>query len=70
MGVFNFYSGEKDFFDAEEIELLIEAAGDVSFALNNFKKEATRKRAELAVITAYKNCRRSNSRLLAIFGCR
>lgn len=53
-GVFNFYSAEKNFFDAEEIELLIEAVGDVSFALDNFEKEAARKKAEAAVAESEK----------------
>ncbi|MDI6050176.1 PAS domain S-box protein [Flavobacterium sp. XS2P24] len=49
IGVFSFYAGEKNFFDSEEIALLEEATGDVAFALENFEKEALRKRAEEAV---------------------
>ena len=49
-GVFNFYSSEKNFFDEEEIALLLEATGDVSFALENFEKEVLRKKAEKAVL--------------------
>ncbi|WP_052257207.1 PAS domain S-box protein [Flavobacterium sp. AED] len=49
IGVFSFYAGEKNFFDAEEIALLEEATGDVAFALEIFEKEALRKRAEEAV---------------------
>ncbi|MDN3657001.1 PAS domain S-box protein [Ferruginibacter paludis] len=49
VGVFNLYSGEKNFFDAEEIALLTEAATDVSFALDNFEKETARQKAEAAV---------------------
>ena len=50
IGAFTFYSEEKNFFDAAEIELLLEATGDVSFALENFEKEALRKNAAAAVI--------------------
>ncbi|MFH6971577.1 PAS domain S-box protein [Flavobacterium petrolei] len=50
IGVFSFYANEKNFFDAEEIALLEEATGDVSFALEVFEKEALRKKAEEAVI--------------------
>ncbi|MFV8376634.1 PAS domain S-box protein [Flavobacterium sp. LB1P71] len=49
IGVFSFYAGEKNFFDAEEIALLEEATNDVAFALEVFEKEALRKRAEEAV---------------------
>ncbi|WP_051929457.1 PAS domain S-box protein [Flavobacterium sp. 83] len=49
VGVFSFYAGEKNFFDAEEISLLEEATGDVTFALEFFEKEALRKKAEEAV---------------------
>ncbi len=45
-GSFNFYSSQKNFFDTSEIALLTEAAGDVSFALENFDREEQRKRAE------------------------
>ncbi|MFV8328001.1 PAS domain S-box protein [Flavobacterium sp. ZS1P14] len=49
IGVFSFFAGEKNFFDAEEIALLEEATGDVNFALEVFEKEALRKKAEEAV---------------------
>ena len=45
VGIFCFYAGEKDFFDAEEIALLEEATSDVSFALEIFEKEKLRKKA-------------------------
>ncbi len=38
IGIFELYSDIKDFFDDEEITLLKEAAGDISFALENFEK--------------------------------
>ncbi|MGC4100543.1 PAS domain S-box protein [Ferruginibacter sp.] len=50
VGVFCFYASEKNFFDAEEITLLVEAAGDVSFALEIFGKEVLRKKAEEEVL--------------------
>jgi PAS domain S-box-containing protein len=49
IGVFSFFSGEKNFFDAEEIALLEEATDDVTFALEVLEKEASRKKAEEAV---------------------
>jgi len=48
IGVFCFYASEKNFFDAEEIALLEEAANDVAFALEVFEKEALRKKEEAA----------------------
>lgn len=54
MGIFTFYSGEKDFFDAEEIALLEEATGDVAFALEVFEKEALKEKAEKEVIESEK----------------
>jgi PAS domain S-box-containing protein len=50
VGSFSVYASEKDFFDAEEIALLEEATGDVSFALEVFEKENLRKKAEDAVV--------------------
>ena len=50
IGAFTFYAGEKNFFDSEEIALLEEATGDVSFALENIEKEALRKKAEVSVL--------------------
>jgi PAS domain S-box-containing protein len=39
IGVLALQSSVKDFFDIEELALLEEAAGDISFALDNFRKE-------------------------------
>lgn len=50
IGSFTFYAGEKNFFDSEEIALLEEATGDVAFALENFEKEALRRKAEDSVL--------------------
>lgn len=54
IGIFSFYSDEKNFFDSEEIALLEEATGDIAFALENFDKEALRKKAEEAVFESEK----------------
>jgi diguanylate cyclase (GGDEF)-like protein/PAS domain S-box-containing protein len=39
VGVMGLYAKEKDFFDGEEISLLTEVAGNVSFALENISKQ-------------------------------
>lgn len=39
IGVFCLFAGEKNFFDVEEIKLLMEVAGDISFALDHIEKE-------------------------------
>ncbi len=39
VGVFSLYGPEKDFFDDEELKLLLELAGDISFALDYIEKE-------------------------------
>lgn len=39
VGVFALYASEPDAFDDEEMRLLIEMAGDISFALDHLKKE-------------------------------
>ena len=43
VGTINLYSSELDLFDAREILLLEEVAGDISFALDVFEKEKHRK---------------------------
>ena len=45
-GAVTVYAGETDFFQDKEIKLLEEAATDVSFALDNFTREAARRQAE------------------------
>ncbi len=54
VGTFSFYAGEKNFFDAEEIALLEEATGDVSYALEIIEKETLRKKAEVRVVESEK----------------
>ncbi|WP_395062375.1 PAS domain S-box protein [Flavobacterium sp.] len=50
IGTFTFYATEKNFFDSEEILLLEEATGDVSFALDILEKEKLREKAVAAVL--------------------
>jgi PAS domain S-box-containing protein len=45
-GVFALYSPETGAFDDEEMQLLVEMSGDISYALDNFRMEARRKQAE------------------------
>lgn len=45
-GVLNLYAAEKDFFAPDMMEVLNEMATDITFALNSFEKEATRKKTE------------------------
>ena len=45
-GAITVYAGETDFFQDREIALLEEAAADISFALDNFVREAARRQAE------------------------
>lgn len=47
-GTLNVCAGQPDFFNDAEISLLNEAAGDVSFALGNFRRENERRDAERA----------------------
>ncbi|MDI1255589.1 MAG: PAS domain S-box protein [Flavobacterium sp.] len=46
VGVFELHAGTKDFFDEEEIALLLEATDDISFAVENFEKERIQKATE------------------------
>ncbi len=46
IGTFNLYSTEVNFFNEQEINLLVEAAGDISFALDVFEKDKLRREAE------------------------
>ena len=45
-GAFTVYASEPDVFQDKEIALLEEAAGDISFALENLEREAQRQQAE------------------------
>lgn len=46
IGVLSLYSGERGFFDGEELRLLSEAIDDISFAVETAGREEQRKRAE------------------------
>lgn len=48
-GMLNVYSMEKDFFQKKELDLLMNAASEISFALENFEREAERVRARESV---------------------
>ena len=49
IGVVSFYAGDPGFFTEELLGTLDEMATDVSFALDNFEREAQRNRAEFAL---------------------
>ncbi|MEO7487084.1 MAG: PAS domain S-box protein, partial [Ferruginibacter sp.] len=50
IGAFSLYAGVKDFFNKEEINLLLEVTGDLSFALEIFEREKLRTHAEEMVL--------------------
>ncbi len=54
VGAFTFYSGEKNFFDTEEVILLEKTANDVSFALEIIENDVLRKKSEQAVLETEK----------------
>ena len=47
-GTLNVYAHQRNFFRDKEIALLEEAAGDISFALDNLEREELRRQAEIA----------------------
>jgi len=49
IGVFIVFEGEANAFDQARRELLLEMAGDISFAMDNFEREARRRQAEQAL---------------------
>lgn len=51
IGSLNVYADHQGFFREEEIALLEEAVGDISFALDNFAREEQKKQAEMAVLS-------------------
>lgn len=53
VGALNVYAGCVGYFTQEVVELLCEMSRDISFALNNYKKEAERKQVE-ATLVAYR----------------
>ncbi|HEY4743964.1 MAG TPA: GAF domain-containing protein, partial [Desulfuromonadaceae bacterium] len=46
IGALTLYAGEKDFFDQQHVELLVQMGADVSFALDNLAREGRRQTAE------------------------
>lgn len=57
IGILGFFSTIKNFFDKEEIVLLKEAAGDISFALENYDKSKIHQETETLVINNEKKFR-------------
>ena len=49
-GTFNLYAQELNFFNDENIKLVVEVAGDLSFALDNFERVERQKAAEILLI--------------------
>ncbi len=57
IGIIGFFSSTKNFFDDEEIDLLEEAAGDISFALENYEKNKIHQKTEELVVNNEKRFR-------------
>ncbi len=53
----NLYAADYDFFDSEEIQLLLEVSGDISYAIEVFDKERKHKETEKLVIEREKRFR-------------
>jgi len=49
VGVLTLYSGEKNYFDQQQVELLQQMGMDISYAIDNFNREEARKDAEQAL---------------------
>ena len=49
VGALTLYADKKDFFDAQQLELLRQMGADISFALDNILRESRRREAELAL---------------------
>ena len=46
IGALTLYAGEKDFFDRRHVELVVQMGADISFALDNLVREASRQKME------------------------
>jgi PAS domain S-box-containing protein len=57
IGTFNLYAAEPDFFNEEEIKLLVGLTGDISFALDIFEKTKKQQEAEELVVSNEKRFR-------------
>ena len=49
IGALTLYAGEKDFFDQQQVELLVQMGADISFALDNLARETRSHLAEQAL---------------------
>jgi PAS domain S-box-containing protein len=49
IGALTLYADKKDFFDRQQVELLLQMGADISFALDNFAREARSREAERAL---------------------
>ncbi len=49
VGALTLYAEEKDFFDQQQVELLVKMGANISFALDNMAREARRQKAEQAL---------------------
>ncbi|MGB0135368.1 PAS domain S-box protein, partial [Dokdonella sp.] len=67
VGFISVYAEEVGLFQAKEIALLVEAAADVSFALDKFVKDARHAKAEEAVRLGEDSLRRSELRYRTLF---
>lgn len=54
IGALTMYTGDPDFFDAEQLALMNEMSADISFALDNIAREAERMAAEEKIVTYLK----------------
>ena len=49
IGALTLYAGETDFFDRQQVELIVQMGDDISFALDNMARETRRQNAEQAL---------------------
>ena len=64
IGTFNLYASELNFAEKEEIDLLIEVTGDISFALDLFEKEKKHKEIEVMLANNEKQFRHTLNKML------
>ncbi len=67
VGFISVYAEEAEIFQQKEISLLVEAAADISFALNKFVLAARHDEAEEAVLLGEESLRRSELRYRTLF---
>jgi PAS domain S-box-containing protein len=66
IGTYNLYATELDFFDKEEIQLLVEATQNISFALDIFEKEKKQRALEEEQIKTQKTMQLSENKFRQI----